>query len=74
VYLVIAQTDYTKGHKGINAFIVEKNTPGVSVGAKENKMGIRGSDTHAVSCMDVKVAAENRIGEEGFGFNFAMKT
>ncbi len=74
VYLVIAQTDYTKGHKGINAFIVEKNTPGVSVGAKENKMGIRGSDTHAVSFMDVKVAAENRIGEEGFGFNFAMKT
>ena len=74
VYLVIAQTDYTKGHKGINAFIVEKNTPGVSVGAKENKMGIRGSDTHAVSFMDVKVPAENRIGEEGFGFNFAMKT
>jgi len=74
VYLVIAQTDYIKGHKGINAFIVEKNTPGVSVGAKENKMGIRGSDTHAVSFMDVKVPAENRIGEEGFGFNFAMKT
>ena len=74
VYLVIAQTDYTKGHKGINAFIVEKNTPGVSVGAKENKMGIRGSDTHAVSFMDVKVPAENRIGEEGFGFNFAMNT
>ena len=74
VYLVIAQTDYTQGHKGINAFIVEKNTPGVSVGAKENKMGIRGSDTHAVSFMDVKVPAENIIGEEGFGFNFAMKT
>ena len=74
VYLVIAQTDYTKGHKGINAFIVEKNAPGVSVGAKENKMGIRGSDTHAISFTDVKVSASNRIGEEGFGFNFAMKT
>jgi alkylation response protein AidB-like acyl-CoA dehydrogenase len=74
VYLVIAQTDYTKGHKGINAFIVEKNTPGITVGAKENKMGIRGSDTHAISFLDVKVPKENRIGEEGFGFNFAMKT
>ncbi len=74
VYLVIAQTDYTKGHKGINAFIVEKNTPGITVGAKENKMGIRGSDTHAISFTDVKVAKENRIGAEGFGFNFAMNT
>jgi alkylation response protein AidB-like acyl-CoA dehydrogenase len=74
VYLVIAQTDYSKGHKGINAFIVEKNTPGVSVGVKENKLGIRGSDTHAISFTDVKVPKANRIGEEGFGFNFAMKT
>jgi alkylation response protein AidB-like acyl-CoA dehydrogenase len=74
IYLVIAQTDYTKGHKGINAFIVEKDTPGVSVGVKENKMGIRGSDTHAISFTDVKVPKENRIGDDGFGFNFAMKT
>jgi alkylation response protein AidB-like acyl-CoA dehydrogenase len=74
VYLVIAQTDYTKGHKGINAFIVEKNTTGITVGAKENKMGIRGSDTHAISFTDVKVPKENRIGAEGFGFNFAMNT
>jgi alkylation response protein AidB-like acyl-CoA dehydrogenase len=71
---VIAQTDYTKGHKGINAFIVEKNTSGISVGVKENKLGIRGSDTHAISFTDVKVPKANRIGEEGFGFNFAMKT
>jgi alkylation response protein AidB-like acyl-CoA dehydrogenase len=74
VYLVIAQTDYTKGHKGINVFIVEKNSPGITVGAKENKMGIRGSDTHAISFTDVKVSKENRIGAEGFGFNFAMNT
>ncbi len=74
IYLVIAQTDYTKGHKGINAFIVEKDTPGISVGVKENKMGIRGSDTHAISFTDVKVPKENRIGDDGFGFNFAMKT
>jgi alkylation response protein AidB-like acyl-CoA dehydrogenase len=74
VYLVIAQTDYTKGHKGINAFIIEKNTPGISVGVKENKLGIRGSDTHAISFTDVKVPKANRISEEGFGFNFAMKT
>jgi len=74
IYLVIAQTDYTKGHKGINAFIVEKDTPGISVGVKENKMGIRGSDTHAVSFTDVIVPKENRIGNEGFGFNFAMQT
>ena len=74
IYLVIAQTDYTKGHKGINAFIIEKDTPGISVGIKENKLGIRGSDTHAVSFSDVKVPKENRIGDDGFGFNFAMKT
>jgi alkylation response protein AidB-like acyl-CoA dehydrogenase len=74
VYLVIAQTDISKGHKGINAFIVEKNWPGVVVGAKENKMGIRGSDTHSISFQDVKVPLENRIGADGFGFTFAMKT
>lgn len=74
VYLVIAQTDVAKGSKGINAFIVEKSWPGVSVGAKENKMGIRGSDTHSISFQDVKVPKENRIGEDGFGFKFAMKT
>ena len=74
VYLVIAQTDRSKGSKGINAFIVEKNSPGVTVGAKENKLGIRGSDTHSISFQDVKVPKENRIGEDGFGFKFAMKT
>jgi alkylation response protein AidB-like acyl-CoA dehydrogenase len=74
VYLVMAQTDASKGPKGINAFIVDKNTPGVLVGAKENKMGIRGSDTHSVSFTDVIVPKENRIGDEGFGFSFAMKT
>ncbi len=74
VYLVIAQTDGTLGSHGINAFIVEKNTPGIVVGAKENKMGIRGSDTHSISFSDVKVPKENRIGDEGFGFKFAMKT
>jgi alkylation response protein AidB-like acyl-CoA dehydrogenase len=74
VYLVMAQTDVAKGSKGINAFIVEKSWPGVSVGAKENKMGIRGSDTHSISFQDVKVPKENRIGEDGFGFKFAMKT
>jgi len=74
VYLVIAQTDVAKGHKGINAFIVEKNSPGVTVGAKENKLGIRGSDTHSILFNDVKVPKENRIGEDGFGFKFAMKT
>jgi alkylation response protein AidB-like acyl-CoA dehydrogenase len=73
-YLVIAQTDVAKKHKGINAFIVDKDTPGVTVGAKENKLGIRGSDTHSISFQDVKVPKENRIGEDGFGFNFAMKT
>jgi alkylation response protein AidB-like acyl-CoA dehydrogenase len=74
VYLVIAQTDPAKGNKGINAFIVEKNTPGVTVGPKENKLGIRGSDTHSIMFNDVKVPKENRIGEDGFGFKFAMKT
>lgn len=74
VYLVIAQTDPSKGHKGINAFIVEKNWPGVTVGAKENKLGIRGSDTHSISFQDVIVPKENRIGADGFGFKFAMKT
>ena len=74
VYLVIAQTDVKKGSRGINVFIVEKNLPGVSVGAKENKLGIRGSDTHSVLFNDVKVPKENRIGQDGFGFKFAMKT
>jgi alkylation response protein AidB-like acyl-CoA dehydrogenase len=74
VYLVMAQTDVSKGNHGINTFIVEKNWPGVSVGAKENKLGIRGSDTHSVSFQDVIVPKENRIGEDGFGFRFAMKT
>ncbi len=73
VYLVIAQTHVEKGSRGINAFIVEKNTPGVTVGAKENKLGIRGSDTHSISFTDVVVPKENRIGEDGFGFKFAMK-
>jgi len=74
VYLVIAQTDASKGSRGINAFIVEKSWPGVVVAAKENKLGIRGSDTHSILLTDVKVPKENRIGEDGFGFKFAMKT
>ena len=74
VYLVIAQTDTEKGHRGINAIIVEKGTPGFVVGPKENKLGIRGSDTHSLMFQDVKVPKENRIGEDGFGFKFAMKT
>jgi alkylation response protein AidB-like acyl-CoA dehydrogenase len=74
VYLVIAQTDRTKGHKGINAFIVERDTPGFEIGPKENKLGIRGSDTHTLLFSDVKIPKENRIGEDGFGFKFAMKT
>jgi alkylation response protein AidB-like acyl-CoA dehydrogenase len=74
VYLVIAQTDVAKGSRGINAFIVEKNSPGVVVAAKENKLGIRGSDTHSIMFTDVKVPKQNRIGEDGFGFKFAMKT
>ena len=72
-YIVIAQTDVEKGHKGINAFIVEKGMEGFVVGAKENKLGIRGSDTHTLMFTDVKVPKENRIGEDGFGFKFAMK-
>jgi alkylation response protein AidB-like acyl-CoA dehydrogenase len=72
-YIVIAHTDREKGHRGINAFLVEKETAGVTVGAKENKMGIRGSDTHSIMFNDVKVPKENRIGEDGFGFKFAMK-
>jgi alkylation response protein AidB-like acyl-CoA dehydrogenase len=74
VYLVMAQTDPAKGSRGINTFIVEKKTPGVTVGAKENKLGIRGSDTHSIMFQDVIVPKENRIGEDGFGFTFAMKT
>jgi alkylation response protein AidB-like acyl-CoA dehydrogenase len=74
IYLVIAQTDREKGHKGINAFIVEKGTDGFHVGPKEDKLGIRGSDTHTLQFNDVKVPKENRIGEDGFGFKFAMKT
>jgi alkylation response protein AidB-like acyl-CoA dehydrogenase len=74
VYLVMAQTDPSKGSKGINTLIVEKNWPGVVVAAKENKLGIRGSDTHTVMFNDVKVPKANRIGEDGFGFKFAMKT
>ena len=72
-YLVIAQTDVAAGHKGINAFIVERGMEGFVVGAKEDKMGIRGSDTHTLLFNDVKVPKENRIGEDGFGFTFAMK-
>ena len=74
VYLVMAQSHADRGSRGINAFIVEKGTPGVSVGAKENKLGIRGSDTHSISFNEVVVPKENRIGEDGFGFTFAMKT
>lgn len=74
VYLVIAQTDVAKGHRGINALIVERGMPGFVVGKKEDKMGIRGSDTHSLMFTDVKVPKENRIGEDGFGFKFAMKT
>lgn len=74
VYLVMAQTDASKGSRGINALIVEKNSPGVTVGAKENKLGIRASDTHSIMFQDVKVPKENRIGADGFGFKFAMKT
>lgn len=74
VYIVIAQTYPEKGHKGINALIVEKGMPGFVVGKKENKLGIRGSDTHSLMFTDIKVPKENRIGEDGFGFRFAMST
>jgi alkylation response protein AidB-like acyl-CoA dehydrogenase len=73
-YLVIAQTDASKGHKGINVFIVEKGMKGFEVSAKEDKLGIRGSDTHTLVFNDVVLPKENRIGEDGFGFKFAMKT
>lgn len=74
IYLVIAQTNAEKGHKGINALIVEKSMDGFVVGPKENKLGIRGSDTHSILFNDVKVPKANRIGKDGFGFKFAMKT
>jgi len=74
IYLVIAQTDVEKGHKGINAFIVEKDSAGITVGPRENKLGIRSSDTTSIMFSDVQVPKENRIGEDGFGFKFAMKT
>src|SRR6188768_3449170 len=74
VYLVMAQTDASKAHRGINCLIVEKGMPGFTIGPKENKLGIRGSDTHSLMFSDVKVPKENRIEREGFGFKFAMKT
>ncbi|NVK49116.1 MAG: acyl-CoA dehydrogenase [Cyclobacteriaceae bacterium] len=74
VYLVIAQTDPSKGHKGISVFIVERGWEGFIIGKKEDKLGIRGSDTHSLMFNDVKVPVENRIGAEGFGFTFAMET
>jgi alkylation response protein AidB-like acyl-CoA dehydrogenase len=74
IYLVIAQTNVEAGHRGINAFIVERGMEGFIVGAKEDKLGIRGSDTHTLLFNDVKVPKENRIGADGFGFKFAMKT
>ena len=74
VHLVMAQTDAEKGHRGINCLIVEADWEGVTVGAKEDKLGIRSSDTHTIMYTDVKVPKENRIGDDGFGFKFAMKT
>ncbi|MDD3877794.1 MAG: acyl-CoA dehydrogenase family protein [Bacteroidales bacterium] len=74
VYLVIAHTNPEKAHKGINAFIVDKDTTGITLGPHEDKMGMRSSDTHSVMFTDVKVPKENRIGDDGFGFSFAMKT
>jgi alkylation response protein AidB-like acyl-CoA dehydrogenase len=74
IYLVIVQTDVEKGHRGINCLIIEREMEGFQLGAKEDKLGIRGSDTHTLMFQDVKVPKENRIGEEGFGFKFAMKT
>ena len=74
IYLVIAQTDASKGHKGISVFIVERGWDGFVVGKKEDKLGIRGSDTHSLMFTDVKVPVKNRIGAEGFGFTFAMET
>jgi len=74
IYIVIVQTDIEKGHKGINALVMERGMEGFVVGAKEDKLGIRGSDTHTLMFTDVKVPKENRLGEDGFGFKFAMKT
>ena len=74
IYLVMAQTNIEKGHKGINAFIVEKDTPGVTIGPKENKLGIRSSDTTSIMFSDVRVPKKNRINDNGFGFKFAMQT
>jgi alkylation response protein AidB-like acyl-CoA dehydrogenase len=74
IYLVVAQTHPEKGHHGINVLIVEKGIPGFNIGPKENKLGIRSSDTHSLLFTDVKIPKENRIGEDGFGFKFAMKT
>jgi len=74
IYLVIAQTDADKGHRGINCLIVEREMEGFQLGAKEDKLGIRGSDTHTLMFQDIKVPKENRVGEDGFGFKFAMKT
>lgn len=73
VYILMAQTHPEKKHKGINALIVDRNSPGISLGPHEDKMGMRSSDTHSVMFTDVKVPKENRIGEDGFGFSFAMK-
>mgnify|MGYP000849048016 FL=1 len=74
LHIVIAQTHPEKGHRGINALLVETDQPGVVIGAKEDKLGIRSSDTHSIMYNDVKVPKSNRIGEDGFGFKFAMKT
>ena len=74
LHIVIAQTNPEKGHRGINALLVETSWPGVTIGAKEDKLGIRSSDTHSIMYSDVKVPKENRIGKDGFGFKFAMKT
>lgn len=74
VHLVVAQTNPEKGHHGINCLIVETDWEGVAIGAKEDKLGIRSSDTHTIMYTDVKVPKENRIGDDGFGFKFAMKT
>lgn len=74
VYIVMAQSDVSKGHRGVNAFIVEKDMEGFTIGPKENKLGIRSSDTRSLQFSNVKVPKENRLGEEGFGFKFAMKT
>jgi alkylation response protein AidB-like acyl-CoA dehydrogenase len=74
IYMVMCQTHVEKGHRGINCLIIERDSPGVTVGKKEDKMGIRSSDTHSIMFQDVKVPKENRIGEDGFGFKFAMKT